>query len=250
MILLADVGNSRVKWVTCERGEFSRRGQASHNEESWVAMAESQWRDLPRPARVVIVSVAGLEACVGLTEWIGQRWGIVAEFVASTAAACGIRNSYVEPERMGADRWVAMIAARALTDRTCYVVDCGTAVTIDALAADGRHLGGVIIPGMRLMREALYRETRRIPPETGEVRLFGQSTRDCVWGGAVYAVASAVDGITERMIADHGAGLRLLTGGDAETVLPHLQLEYRLEPDLIFTGLQVIAARGQAVWPG
>ena len=56
-----------------------------------------------------------------------------------------------------------MIAARVLTDRPCYVVDCGTAVTIDALAADGRHLGGVIIPGMRLMREALYRETRQIP---------------------------------------------------------------------------------------
>lgn len=172
--------------------------------------------------------------------------GIEAEFVASTAAACGIRNSYAEPERMGADRWVAMIAARVLTDRSCYVVDCGTAVTIDALAADGRHLGGVIIPGMRLMREALYRETRQIPPEAGEARLFGQSTRDCVWGGAVYAVASAIDGITGRMMADHGSGLCLLTGGDAEIVLPYLQGEYRWEPDLIFTGLRVIAARDQA----
>ncbi|QQS54408.1 MAG: type III pantothenate kinase [Candidatus Competibacteraceae bacterium] len=246
MILLADVGNSRIKWVSCERGEFSRRGQASHNEESWVALAESQWRGLPRPARVVIVSVAGPEAYAGLTEWIRQRWGIEAEFVASTAAACGIRNSYAEPERMGADRWVAMIAARVLTDRSCYVVDCGTAVTIDALAADGRHLGGVIIPGMRLMREALYRETRQIPPEAGEARLFGQSTRDCVWGGAVYAVASAIDGITGRMMADHGSGLCLLTGGDAEIVLPYLQGEYRWEPDLIFTGLRVIAARDQA----
>ncbi|MDG4554812.1 MAG: type III pantothenate kinase [Candidatus Competibacter sp.] len=247
MILLADVGNSRVKWVTCEEGGFSRRGQASHNEESWAAVAESQWRDLPRPARAVIVSVAGLEAYAGLTEWIGQRWGIVAEFVASTAEACGIRNSYAEPERMGADRWVAMIAARVLTGQTCYVVDCGTAVTIDALAGDGQHLGGVIVPGMRLMREALYRETRRIPPETGEARLFGQSTRDCVWGGALYAIASAIDGVTGRMIADRGAGPRLLTGGDAELVLPHLQAAYRWEPDLIFTGLRIIAARGQAV---
>ena len=246
-MLLADVGNSRVKWVSCERGEFQRRGQASRGEESWTGLAARLWADLPQPARVVIVSVAGPEARAGLAEWIEQYWGIVAEFAVSTAAARGIRNSYAEPERMGADRWVAMIAARALTDQTCYVVDCGTAVTIDALAADGRHLGGVIIPGMRLMREALYRETRQIPPETGEARLFGQSTRDCVWGGAVYAVASAIDGITERMSAEHGSGVCLLTGGDAATVLPHLRAEYRLEPDLIFIGLRIIAARGQAV---
>ncbi len=243
MILLADVGNSRIKWVSCERGEFLARGQASRGEDSWPGLATRLWAALPRPARVLIVSVAGPEARAGLAEWVGQCWGIEVEFAVSTAAACGIRNSYAEPERMGADRWVAMIAARALTDRTCCVVDCGTAVTIDALAADGRHLGGVIIPGMRLMREALYRETRQIPPETGEARLFGQSTRDCVWGGAMYTVASAIDGITGRMLADHGSGPRLLTGGDAGSVLPYLQAEYRLEPDLIFTGLRIIAGR-------
>ncbi|MDG4549247.1 MAG: type III pantothenate kinase [Candidatus Contendobacter sp.] len=242
MILLADVGNSRIKWVQCERGEFQARGRAAHGEESWSELASGLWADLPRPARVLIVSVAGPKVRAELADWVEQAWAIEAEFAVSTAAACGIRNSYAEPERMGADRWVAMIAARALLGpRTCYVVDCGTAVTIDALAADGQHLGGVIVPGMRLMREALYRETRQIPPETGEARLFGQSTRDCVWGGSLYAVASAIDGIIDRMIASHGPGARLLTGGAAGMVLPCLQDSYRLEPDLIFTGLRVIA---------
>jgi len=242
VILLADVGNSRIKWVGCEAGEFQRRGRAAHGTESWSELADRLWVDLPHPARVLIVSVAGPEARAELSQWVQRNWTIEAEFVVSATAACGIRNSYAEPERMGADRWVAMIAARALLGpRTCYVVDCGTAVTIDALAADGQHLGGVIIPGMRLMREALYRETRQIPPETGEPHLFGQSTCDCVWGGALYAVASAIDGITERMIASHGPGARLLTGGGAEAVLPFLRGEYRLELDLIFSGLRVIA---------
>jgi type III pantothenate kinase len=244
MMLLADVGNSRLKWGIWDGGGMRRRGQASHGEESWAELAERQWRDLPPPARALIVSVAGAGARAALAGWIGQAWAIQAEFVVSTAAACGIRNAYAEPERMGADRWVAMIAARALTDRSCYVVDCGTAVTIDALAADGQHLGGVILPGMRLMRAALYRETRQISLETGEPRLFGQSTRDCVWGGAAYAVASAIDGITERMIASHGPGLRLLTGGGAGAALPLLRGEYRLEPDLIFKGLRVMAGEG------
>ena len=246
MILLADVGNSRIKWVSCERGEFQARGRAAHGEESWAELVDRLWAELPRPERVVIVSVAGPEVRAALTAWIRQTWALEAEFVVSTAAACGIRNSYAEPERMGADRWVAMIAARALLGpQTCYVVDCGTAVTIDALAADGQHLGGVIVPGMRLMREALYRETRQIPPETGEARLFGQSTRDGVWGGALYAVASAIDGIIDRMIASHGPGARLLTGGAAGLVLPQLQGEYQCAPDLIFTGLRVIAGAGR-----
>jgi type III pantothenate kinase len=241
VILLADVGNSRIKWAIGEAGVLQQRGQASHHEGSWVDLLEDQWLDLTRPTRVLIVSVAGLEVRAALTRWIRQAWGIEAEFVISTAVACGIRNSYAEPERMGADRWVAMIAAHALIGQDCYVVDCGTAVTVDALTADGRHLGGIIMPGMRLMRKALYRETRQIPPESGEARLFGQNTRDGVWGGVLYAVASAIDGITERMIARHGPGVRLLTGGDAETVLPFLENAYRWEPDLIFTGLRVIA---------
>ncbi len=242
MILLADVGNSRIKWVSCEQGEFQMRGRAAHGEESWGELADRLWVDLSRPTRVLIVSVAGAEVRAELSQWVRRNWGIEAEFVVSTATACGIRNSYAEPERLGADRWVAMIAARALIGReACYVVDCGTAITIDTLAADGQHLGGVIVPGMRLMREALYRETRQIPPETGEPRLFGQSTRDCVWGGAMYAVAAAIDGITDRMIASQGPGVRLLTGGATELIFPLLRGRYRLEPDLIFTGLQVIA---------
>lgn len=241
MILLVDVGNSRIKWMIDERGQFQARGQARHGAENWAEAAARLWGSLERPARAIIVSVAGAEARAGLTHWIGQRWAIEAEFVVSTAVACGVRNAYAEPERLGADRWVAMIAARALTRQSCYVVDCGTAVTIDALAADGRHLGGVIVPGMRLMREALYRDTQQIPPEAGEPRLFGQSTRDCVWGGAAHAVAAAIDGIIERMMAVGEVGTRVLTGGDAEAVLPRLLGRYRLEPDLIFHGLRVIA---------
>lgn len=241
MILLADVGNSRIKWGVWDGDGFQRRGQAGHGEESWTELADRQWRELPPPSRALIVSVAGSEARTALTDWIERTWGIEAQFVVSSAAACGVRNAYAEPQRLGADRWVAMIAAHALTRQSCYVVDCGTAITIDALAADGQHLGGVIVPGMRLMREALYRETRQIPPETGEPRLFGQSTRDGVWGGALYAVAETIDGITGRMIASQGPGLRWLTGGDAEAVLPYLQAEYCLEPDLIFNGLRVIA---------
>ncbi len=243
MILFADVGNSRIKWALWDGAQYQQRGQAYHGG-AWAECAAQQWRSLIAPRRVLAVSVAGITAQNALSAWIANAWGITAQFVSSSASACGVRNAYSEPQRLGADRWVALLAAHHLTPQNCYVVDCGTALTIDALAADGQHLGGVIIPGMRLMRESLYRETRQIPPETGEAQLLARSTSNGVWGGALYAVAASIDGISERMIAAHGAGMRILTGGDAPTVLPYLQAAYRVEIDLLFKGLQVVAAAG------
>jgi type III pantothenate kinase len=244
MMVLADVGNSRIKWVLYQAGQFQQYGQMAYQTAESIAVILNQWRDLPQPSRIVIVSVAGAEIRAVLEHCIRQHWAIEAEFIHATAAACGVSNAYAEPQRLGADRWVALIAARALTPQNCYVVDCGTALTIDALAADGRHLGGVIIPGITLMRQALYRETRQIPSEPGEPRLFGQSTRDAVWGGSIYAVAAAIDGITQRMMAASGPGLCVLTGGGAEAVMPHLLGTFQWEPDLVFHGLRVLAENG------
>ncbi|MEZ5583699.1 MAG: type III pantothenate kinase [Candidatus Competibacteraceae bacterium] len=240
-MLLVDVGNSRIKWVICENGRFTRRGALFHRERDQETLAECLWGDLQRPSRVLIANVAGARMAAALSEWIERTWALSAQFVATEAANHGVRNAYPNPGQMGVDRWVAMIGARALTKRACCVVDCGTAITIDALATDGRHLGGVIFPGAQLMREALYRDTRQIPASAGEVVLFGSSTQDCVWGGAVHAVAAAIDGITLRMeTAANEPFCRLLTGGGAEAVLSLLHNDYRLEPDLLFQGLMTI----------
>lgn len=243
MILFADIGNSRVKWAFYDGAGLQQRGAARHGAETWEEWVEKHWRGLPRPTQAVFVSVAGAAAQSALGTWVSKTWRLEAQFVTSAPAACGIRNAYLEAQRLGADRWVAMIAAHALSAQNSYIVDCGTAITIDALAANGQHLGGVIVPGMRLMREALYRETRQIPAETGVPQLCANSTGDGVWGGALYAVVAAIDGITERMIGEYGAGVRWLTGGDADVVMPYLQAPYRLEPDLIFSGLRVIAGQ-------
>lgn len=247
MILLADVGNSRIKWAIYEKGEFLQEGLIYHHQTKLSeAGGLKQWEYLPRPNRALIVSVAGPELCSTLKTWVRRVWAIDAEFVIATATCCGLYNAYAEPALLGADRWVAMIAARALTQQACYVVDCGTALTIDAVAADGRHLGGVIVPGIQLMRQALYSETRQIIPEQGEYCLFGTSTKDCVWGGTIYAVAAAIDGITERMMAARGPGIRFLTGGGAELIAEYLLGKFQIQPDLVFHGLKLIAEQQES----
>jgi type III pantothenate kinase len=134
-----------------------------------------------------------------------------------------------------------MIGSHHLVSTHCTVVDCGTAVTIDALRADGQHLGGVILPGLRLMHEALFRKTSQIAEqEMGDIVFLGRNTRDCIWGGSVYAIAATIDRITEHMAQQLGGEVRhLLTGGNSAALMPFLQRQdYRLEPDLIFAGLR------------
>jgi len=238
MILLVDAGNTRIKWALWDGRKITQRGDLLHREIAREELGQHLWATLTRPERVLIANVAGAEVAAALNTWINRTWSLEACFVSTMSSGFGVRCAYARPQRLGVDRWTALVGARALTTQACCIVDCGTAVTIDALAADGQHLGGVIFPGVRLMRESLYRDTRQIPPEPGQATLFGCDTNDGVWGGAVYATAAAIDGITARMMAVLGVNVcRLLTGGDGEMLLPYLQEKYRLEPDLIFQGL-------------
>lgn len=245
MILLVDVGNTRVKWLLWTNGQVVQRGHLVHKGVQRDQLAEQLWSALKPPQRVVIANVAGPEMAVALTGWITAAWSIQTRFVTCEAAGFGIRNAYAVPQQMGIDRWVAMIGAWNRLHQACCIIDCGTAITIDALSATGLHLGGVIFPGIRLMRESLYRDTSQIPEDhDGQAVLLGKSTRDCVWGGTVYAVAAAIDGIVAQMSEVlEGKVYCILTGGDAETLLPYLRGQYQLEPDIIFHGLLVMATQ-------
>jgi type III pantothenate kinase len=243
VILLVDAGNTRIKWATWDGARFTRRGHFFHKGIDPSLLGQKLWDDVEQPIGVVMASVAGRELEQALDAWITQAWHVSVEFAQSQSYAFGVHNAYPAPQQMGVDRWVAMLGANARQLTPCCIVDCGTAITIDALAGTGQHQGGVIFPGQHTMRLSLYGNTRQIPPaEKGQGTVFGTNTQDCVWGGTLYAAASSIDGICERMEAKLvGKVQRVLTGGDAERLLPYLQGYYRLEKDLLFYGLLVTA---------
>ncbi len=248
MILLIDAGNSRIKWA-CLVGGVVQPGEAiAHNGDADDLQALSlAWAPLPRPARVLAVNVLGSGFAARLSAWVEDTWEIAVEFAVAQREACGVINAYREPERLGADRWVALIAARHDGDGPACVIDCGTAVTIDVLAESGEHLGGLIIPGLQLMRRALTGGTAGIRLDDeggrdGDAPLFARDTAGGVIGGTRYALAGAIDRIAGDVRAAIGADLRcLLTGGDAETILPLLSGDYDYAPELVLEGLAVIA---------
>lgn len=243
MKLLLDIGNTRVKWAVLEQGELRATGSAPHRGRKLEAMATEYWSGLPAPTRVVAVNVAGTDIERELRTWCETQWKLTPRFVTATAQAAGISNAYAEPGRLGADRWAAIIGAYHAYGAPACVIDCGTAITIDAVDVDGRHRGGLILPGVQLMRQSLYRETRGIPDEGGGAAvLLGRDTRAAVTGGTLYAAAACIDRVAADLTTQLGGPMRLLlTGGDTELLRPLLRGRYEFDPHLVLRGLAVVA---------
>ena len=242
--LLLDVGNSRIKWGVLEAGAIRRTGHISRVRIGEQGLAALTSR-LPRRVDTVLVSnVAGTSFATRLSGVVGMHCDIDVHFARSEREACGVVNSYRQPRRLGVDRWVAMIGARAEFTAPCLIVDAGTAVTLDALNADGRHLGGQIIPGVRLMAASLASETSDIPVvqrqasgSGGAMDMFGNTTAAAVGQGALNAVAGAIERALRILREQGGDPEVVLTGGDASRILRSLDDAVHHRPHLVLQGL-------------
>jgi type III pantothenate kinase len=130
------------------------------------------------------------------------------------------------------------------------VVDVGTATTVDAVTGDGRHLGGFIVPGPRLMAASLLHGTSDLAAHAaasggdGSAQ-FASNTRDAIERGAVVALAALADRSVDELAQLAGTRpLLLLTGGAAGLVAPYLRTPARHEPDLVLQGLALLAGTG------
>jgi type III pantothenate kinase len=188
-----------------------------------------------RPTRIVACNVAG-EAIRRRIEQLAGSLDLPLDWLASSAAACGVSNGYDTPQQLGTDRWAALIAARALHAGPAVVVMAGTATTIDALDAGGIFRGGLILPGLTLMRAALAGNTADLPHATGHYRPQPTNTGDAIVSGAIHATLGAIERI--RATLDDNA-LCLLSGGAAGELAPQLGLPHRLIDNLVLEGLAV-----------
>jgi type III pantothenate kinase len=189
-------------------------------------------------------NVKGTSFATRLSGVIGMHCHTDVHFARSEKQACGITNSYRQPRRLGVDRWVAMIGAWAEVEGASLVVDAGTAVTIDALDASGNHLGGQIIPGVRVMAASLAARTSDIPniqrraaSQGSGVDIFASTTAGAVGQGALNAVVGAVERAARAIRDDQGEVTIILTGGDASRILKSLGDEAVHRPHLVLQGL-------------
>lgn len=239
--LLIDLGNTRVKWVYGHDGvldeESAGRGDVDTLERALgTEMATA-------PATVLISSVASPEKTGRVLQWCARRWGVEVRELKSRAEQGGVRNAYSDPARLGVDRWLAIVGAAAHHGRPVVIWDLGTATTLDAVDAVGRHLGGWILPGPETMLGALARNTQLpVPPDlAGAGRLEpGQATAECIQRGVVAAQAGALNQFLKHVSETIGTKPKLVVaGGAAGPVLSAVDIEHVEDPWLVFRGMLV-----------
>jgi type III pantothenate kinase len=235
-VLLLDVGNSRCKWALVQNGVWIRQGVAGNTE--WIALQHA-FDGLPSPSRVLASNVAG-EAMAQRLQAVCAVWKCKLEFVTATAMQCGVRNGYQQPERLGSDRWAALIAAWNHVQGATLVVNCGTATTVDALSTQGEFLGGLILPGVSLMQHSLATNAAQLKAEQGTLQDFPRNTADAIHSGMLCATLGAVRHQFDLLQARCGPVRCLLGGGAAGVVQPHLDLPLERMDNLVLKGLQII----------
>jgi type III pantothenate kinase len=246
-MLAIDCGNTRIKWARYEAGQPHDAGVARlrGDADPYAALGAAMVDGIDR---VLVANVAGPEIAQHIDATARSRLGLAPRFVRVEARGHGIECAYREPGTLGVDRWLAMIAARRLVDGPFAVVSAGTAVTFDAVDASGRHLGGLILPGDRLMIEAVAHNTSQIPVVAEASRavagldLLGRSTDAAVSHGARLAIAAAVDRALATVVEALASDVALfLTGGDAARLSEWLASRAEVRADLVLAGLAAIA---------
>jgi len=238
MNLLIDAGNSRVKW-----GWHDGASWRSVSTVSLIEFAAGGHDINPfatthaDPASIVISNVAGDGAHELLINWTGI-FEAEPQWVKGVPEQCGVKNGYERPEQLGPDRWAALIAARALEQGPSLVVNAGTATTADLLDADGVFVGGLILPGVDLMRFVLHDHTGKLPIQDGRFVRTPRNTLDAIETGCRHAQAGAV----ERMFRVAGAGTQcIVSGGAGPALIERLDIPCRYFENLVLEGLAHIA---------
>ncbi|HEY5970651.1 MAG TPA: type III pantothenate kinase [Pseudoxanthomonas sp.] len=237
---LFDLGNSRLKCAPLhDDGSIGRVQAFGHDE---TRFAEALLAALPAQAgSAYLASVASPALTTAVVEALASRFQCV-----SLARTCphlaGVRIAYAEPARLGVDRFLALLAARARGAGPWLIAGVGTAVTVDLLDSNGQHRGGRIAPSPRIMREALHQAARHLPAQGGSYREFAADTAAALVSGC----EGAAVGLIERSLREAGQDLDeipalLLHGGGADALAVHLPLAIQV-PALVLEGL--------ALWSG
>lgn len=257
--LLLDLGNTRLKWALAQR-----TGPAATSAEDWqlgdvkalahagpdfLPALQQALRQLPEIDSVHWVAVASASTLEAVQHCVrehvrSRRPGLVrAHTEASMDLGAGRRLicAYPQPAHLGADRWLSLCGALAGRPPPLLVVGAGTALTLDAVDAGYRHLGGLILAGITGMREGLL---QRAPHLQVDVRRPGPSdfwtddTAPAVAMAPWQAAAGLIERAARRMQKQSGQAPEvILAGGDAEGLAPLLDRPARVEPHLVLKGL-------------
>jgi len=244
MKLLVDIGNSRLKWAVEHNGYLGAAESLDYRQSEVFKDLTERWRVLGLPEKVAIASVSAKAVSSQVIELCEKLWPNVNVLrPTSTASAFGVTSAYRSPEKLGIDRWLALIAAHQTYPDNVCVVDCGTAITVDTLQANGQHRGGVICPGLVLMKKALAADTADLSFNTQSYATeMAADTQAAIANGVLLAAVGLVNKVMQGLESDYQL---ILTGGDAKIIGGSLTIPFILDEDLVLKGLSICCSGEQ-----
>jgi len=248
MKLLVDIGNSRCKWAQQDARGLQEQHGVNYTAETLGQLLDVHWRRWgTAPESVWVSNVAGQPMERQVRQWVMQHWACEVQFAHTHQQQGDVTNGYENPQQLGVDRWLAMVAARQLSlDKACLIVDCGTAVTLDVLNQRGVHQGGWIVPGLQTMRSSLQQNAHALQQlqqngyfqGTKKGFLPTRDTQSGVLFGTLYAVVCLITQVWNSMSMNGKLPINVfLTGGASHEVYPHLSMVCQHQPDLVLQGL-------------
>jgi type III pantothenate kinase len=239
VILEMDFGNSRIKWRLRRGAEILVRG-VTDREKGLVDVVPAIQFYVEQLKAISVVSVLDESAKAWINFWAKKNLNIVPRYAVSQVEMAGVINGYDDPARLGVDRWLAVVAAYNLCRSACIVISCGTALTVDLITQEGRHIGGYIVPGWKTAMNALNTNTQLINlSEIKSSKLApGTYTQVAVGHGLAACYLGLIQNAITQLGTQTGLGSQtiLATGGDAKR-LQELFPEIQLCEELILDGL-------------
>lgn len=242
MILLIDSGNTALKWTFVKNDQFLPMSRLLVSDENLhKQLNEIGQSQAPDQVQAVVISnVAGINREKAITDWCRATYQVDPIYAYVDKAFNGLVNAYNPPEKLGIDRWLALIAATNCFKSPLCVADVGTAVTIDAIDDKNHYIGGVILPGLGLMRQSLQQNTDAIGSTQAQIveNMFAKNTEQGVIAGTNLAIAATVDKMIEKLAHQTNVTVTcVMTGGDALQVRPYISQPVEHMPDLVLKGL-------------
>ena len=240
MILLLDIGNSRIKYASLVGDQLEANNAFAYREETLENLLDEHFRVITQPTSVYVANVAGPNIATIVSTVTRSLWKLDAKFIACQHQSHGVTNAYTDINELGVDRWMLILAAWERYHAPGCIVACGTATTIDVISGSGMHQGGFIIPGLKMMQNTLAQNTAdiNIKDETVLSMELGTSTSTCIVNGSGFASISMINAIVDKLEHQYGGKLRcIITGGNAESLIPYLDTRFEHVPDLVLQGM-------------